>query len=138
MKDETSEFSFILKSSEHSVGVFVTHDIKNGTYLDLFPGQAAGVNPNRVLKKSDVPHVFWGFCIERAKGEMMCPQNFNALPIGWYLNHSALHANATHKNPDDKDYLWYASRDIFAGEEILIDYNTLGEPESAKEEYYKK
>ena len=48
-----------------------------------------------------------------------------------YLNHSKT-PNAYHKN-----YNYYALRDIKAGEEITIDYNTLEEPEEAKEDFYK-
>ncbi len=53
------------------------------------------------------------------------------MPIGWYLNHAKV-PNASR----DKSYRWYASRDIKAGEEITIDYNSLEEPEEAKEGYY--
>ncbi len=35
-ENKTTEFSFILKPAEYGVGVFVTHNIKNGTYLRLF------------------------------------------------------------------------------------------------------
>ena len=34
--DKTDEFSFVLKSSEHGIGVFTVHDIKKGTHLRLF------------------------------------------------------------------------------------------------------
>lgn len=61
---------------------------------------------------------------------MICPQDFGAMAIGWYMNHSK-NANATHK-----DYYWEAARNIEEGEEILIDYNLFGEPEESKENYY--
>jgi SET domain-containing protein len=48
------------------------------------------------------------------------------------LNHSET-PNAVHR-----DYEYYALVNIRAGEEITIDYNSLGEPEDAKEDYYKK
>ncbi len=53
------------------------------------------------------------------------------MEIGWYVNHSNT-PNAHHLN-----YKYYALRDIKAGEEIVIDYNTLEEAEEAKEDYYK-
>ena len=62
---------------------------------------------------------------------MACPNDFSHMSIGWYLNHSS-NPNAEHKN-----YVYYSIRDIKAGEEILIDYNTLEEPEELKENYYK-
>lgn len=53
------------------------------------------------------------------------------MPVGWYINHSET-PNAVHK-----DYNFYACCDISAGEEITIDYNTLEEPEEAREDFYK-
>ncbi len=54
------------------------------------------------------------------------------------MNHSE-DANAIrgeNNNPDRK-YQWYAARDIKAGEEILINYNSLEEPEESKKDYYR-
>ena len=62
---------------------------------------------------------------------MRCPKDFGCMEIGWYLNHSKT-PNAYHRN-----YEYYALRDIKTGEEITVDYNTLEEPEEAKENYYK-
>ncbi len=134
MKDKTDEFSFILKPSSHGVGVFATHNIKQGTYLRLFSKQDEGVNPDRELPKEDVPASFRGYCVDRGD-TVICPRDFGEMPIGWYLNHSRT-PNARHSNLKE-DYLWYASRDILAGEEILVDYNSLEEPPGAKEGYYR-
>ncbi len=132
----TNEFSFILKPSQHGVGVFATHDIKKGTFLRLFGDE----NPNepdntflncRFLKKEDIPEPFKDFCVFREKGILICPKDFGRMPVGHYLNHSKT-PNAEHKN-----YYFFASRDIPTGEEITIDYNTLEEPEESKEFYYK-
>ncbi len=59
---------------------------------------------------------------------MHCPGDFGRMELGWYLNHSR-QPNVFHKN-----YHYYTSRDIKKGEELTIDYNSLGEP--AKEKYY--
>ena len=61
---------------------------------------------------------------------MMCPRDFACMELGWYLNHS--------KNPNayHNDYEFYALTDIKVGQEILIDYNSLEEPEEGKEDYY--
>ena len=60
---------------------------------------------------------------------MICPSDFGALPIGWYVNHSPIPNAAPGKNPNQhRRYRWYANRDITKGEEILFDYKNLGEP----------
>jgi len=127
--DLTNEFSFILKPAEFGVGVFAVHDIKQGTYLRLFREKDAPlVSIDR--KVTDVPEVFRLFCLWRGDS-MKCPSDLGRMEIGWHLNHS--------KNPNAQhvDYEYYASRDIKAGEEIVIDYNSLEESEEDKDEYYK-
>jgi SET domain-containing protein len=130
MRDVTDEFSFILKPSSHGIGVFAVHDIKNGTYLRLFGNEKLLENKTRTMNKKDVPEIFQDYCIDRGK-TLICPEDFGYMPVGWYLNHSK-EFNAIHKN-----YNWYASRDIVAGEEILIDYNSLEEPDEARKDFYK-
>jgi hypothetical protein len=129
MENKTTEFSFILKAAKYGVGVFATHDIKKGTYLRLFNEE--NVEVSRLRNKKDVPEVFQEYCVDR--GDMLlCPSDFGHMEVGWYLNHSK-DPNAYHK-----DYNYYALRDIKEGEEIIIDYNTLEEPEESKKEYYSK
>ncbi|MBI2068778.1 MAG: SET domain-containing protein [Candidatus Yanofskybacteria bacterium] len=126
----TTEFSFILKPSEHGIGVFAVHDIKAGTYLRLFAGETELTDRSVKRNKKDVPEFFRQYCVDR--GEiLMCPQDFGHMELGWHLNHSKM-PNAYHKNYD-----YYALRDIKEGEEITVDYNFLEEPEEAKEDYYK-
>lgn len=63
----------------------------------------------------------------------VCAQNvLIAWKIGWYINHSR--EPNIHKIGEDHIV---TSRAIKAGEEILIDYNQLNEPEHLKEDYYK-
>ncbi len=130
MKKQTNEFSFILKPSNHGVGVFAVHDIAKGTYLRLFGNEKLFENRIRILKTNDIPAPFHDYCMNRGD-ELVCPEDFGQMPVGWYLNHSK-NPNAHHQN-----YNWYAFRDIMAGEEILIDYNSLEEPAEAKVNYYK-
>jgi len=130
MRNKTDEFSFVLKPSEHGVGVFATHDIKAGTYLRIFGDEGAPVDVAVIRKKEDVPESFRKYCVDR--GDILeCPKDFGCMEIGWLLNHSGT-PNAYHKN-----YEYHALRDIKVGEEITIDYNSLNEPEENKEEYYK-
>lgn len=128
-KNITDEFSFILKPSRHGIGVFVAHDIAEGTYLRLFGEKGELKDQTRLFSKEKIPELFRGYCVDRG-ALLICPLDFGYMPIGWYLNHSKK------PNAKQRDYHWYASRDIFAGEEITIDYNTLEEPDEAKEDYY--
>lgn len=132
MKNETNEFSFILKPSEHGVGVFTTHDIANDTRLRLWGNQTEDdVDRSRIFDKEAVPKAFRGYCVDRGD-KLLCPNDFGLMEIGWYVNHSDI------PNAYQKNYKWfYAKRDIKEGEEILIDYNSLNEPEKNKEDYYK-
>ncbi len=129
--DTTSEFSFILKPSQRGIGVFATHDIKKGTLLRLFSEAKS-----RLLPKGEVPVPFRDYPVDRGD-QWKCPPDFGAMAVGWYLNHSK-NCNAAPGPIVDDDWEYYATRDIAAGEEILIDYNALGEPEDAKEDYYSK
>src|SRR3989338_3736835 len=117
--DTTNEFSFLLKPSQHGIGVFAAHGIKEGTYLKLFRDKK-DARVAIVRKKEDVPDYFRQYCLDRGD-TLLCPQDFSRMEIGWHLNHSKT-PNAYHR-----DYNYYASRDIVAGEEILIDYNSLEE-----------
>lgn len=130
MEDKTTEFSFILKPAEHGIGVFAAHDIKKDTYLRVFGDENVDSDVSIMIKKEDVPKYFQQYCVDRGDS-LRCPADFGRMEVGWHLNHSK-NPNAYHKNYD-----YYALRDIKAGEEITIDYNSLEEPEEAKEDYYK-
>lgn len=132
MENETTEFSFVLKPSEYGVGVFAAHDIKQGTYLRLFGHEQEEDKLPPKRKPEEVPEFFQQYCLER-EGFLYCPADFGAMPVGWYLNHSTT-PNADH----DAEYKYHALRDIKAGEEITIDYNSLEEPEEKKADYYRK
>ena len=131
MQNRTTELSFILKPAEYGVGVFTVHDIREGTYLRLFGDENAPIDVAVVRKKEDIPEFFHQYCNDRGD-TMICPKDFGCMEIGWFLNHSK-EPSAHHKN-----YEFYALRDIKAGEEITIDYNTLEEPEEAKRDFYEK
>ena len=130
MRNETNEFSFILKPSKHGIGVFATHDIAKDTYLLLFAQEEDIELESLARPKESVPELFRQFCVDRGN-TLYCPLNFSSMPVGWHMNHSK-NANARH----DPSYKYYATRDIVAGEEITTNYNELGEPEEIKEPYY--
>lgn len=130
--NQTSEFSFILKPSNHGIGVLAVHDIDKDTHLRLFGDKETVTLRSIARPKDTVPEVFQQFCMDRGD-ELICPKDFGHMYVGWYLNHS--------KSPNafrDDDFKWYALRDIKAGEEITIDYNSLEEPIEAKEDYYNQ
>ncbi len=131
MLDKTTEFSFVLKSVKYGIGVFAAHDIKEGAHLRLF-GDRENIDLRSIIRsRKDVPEEFRQYCMDRGD-KLVCPEDFGQMHVGWYLNHS--------NNPNtkrDKDYKWYASQNIKTGEEITINYNSLEEPEEAKEDFYK-
>jgi SET domain-containing protein len=127
--ETTNEFSFVLKPSVHGIGVFAAHDIMAETYLRLFGNEDKTNDVSVIRNKKDVPEFFRTYCVDRGE-ELLCPADFGCMELGWHVNHSST-PNAHHKN-----YEFYALRDIKAGEEITINYNTLEEPDNSKEEYY--
>jgi len=61
MKDipsKTTEFSFILKSSSFGIGVFATHDIKDGSHLRLFGDKDKQKDVSTVRKKRMFQNLF--------------------------------------------------------------------------------
>lgn len=134
LKGETDEFSFILKPSKvcDGVGVFATHGIASGTRLRVFGEQIEDdVDRARIFDKNALPEIFHGYCVDDGE-KFLCPADFGSMPIGWHINHSEA-PNAYQKNRK----WYYAARDIIEGEEILIDYNSLGEPMESREDFYK-
>lgn len=123
-----TEFTFILQPSIlGGIGVFATHDIPMGTRL------FSGIFAPRTMKSANVPEAFKKYCIYLNDEECICPERFDRMEIGWYINHS--HQPNILK---DADKHLVALRDIKQGEEIVIDYNSLNEPEHLKEDYYKR
>lgn len=123
-----TEFSFILKPSQISgVGVFATHDISRGTIL------FSGNHVQRRMKRKDIPSEFLSYCVLLNDEECIAPERFDRIEIGWYLNHS----NKPNVSliPDSR---MVAIKDIKAGEEILLDYDELKEPEHLRDDYYSK
>ena len=130
MKNETDQFSFILRPSTikgAGVGVFALHDIAKDTHMAVF----AENFQEEIRKTEDIPKELRGYCIAQKDGTLLCPKYFNRMDIGSYLNHSDT-PNIIH-TPEG----YFSLRDIKAGEEIFADYRELGEPETAREDFYK-
>lgn len=145
---QTTEFSFMLKPSTiegAGVGVFAVHHIPAGAKAFMTSFSI------RRIKRSLVPTILAQYCLLIDDEEMLCPTNFGCMEIGWYINHSDK-PNIAHEKTIPLSELtltdneintlkprpFIAIRDIKAGEEILLDYNSLGEPEHLKESYYKR
>jgi SET domain-containing protein len=129
---EMNEFSFILGPSsiiDAGIGVFATRDIATGSRLDLFPPGYI----SRRRHESEIDLQFIKYCDAEEDGYWRTPDDFSRMEVGWYLNHS-FEPNATCKEADE----FYALRDIAAGDEVLIDYNELNEPEDKKDAFYKR
>lgn len=97
------------------------------------------------MKVKDVPTPLLQYCIYISDDECLCPERFDRMEIGWYINHSST-PNIAKKNKvsnneavrNVKERIVHAIQDIKAGDEILIDYNHLDEPEHLKEDYYRE
>lgn len=132
MSAEWNEFSCILKPSTipgAGIGVFAAQNFKKGDHM--FKKE-----PFRIRKTANIPQAFVQYCIHINDAECRAPERFDALHVGWFINHSAT-PNIAYLNDQTSDYWSYATRDIQEGEEIVMDYNTLGEPDYLKEVYYK-
>lgn len=137
---QCTEFSFVLKSSSiEGIGVFATHDIPAGATL-LNNSFAL-----RKLKTEDVPADLIKYCVYLNDQECLCPERFDRLETGWFINHSStpnIARTRSEYTPDEinsnKPRPFIAIKDIKAGEEILVDYNYLNEPEHLKENFYRK
>lgn len=131
MRERTDEFSFVLRPStieQGGIGVFALHDIAPGVWLEVFPR----AYQSRRFRAHELHVALRSYCTAKANDVYACPQQFNRMYIGWYMNHSPT------PNADwDQDLGGYNSiRPIAAGDEILIDYNLFEEPEDKKEPFY--
>jgi len=132
MRNTTDRFSFMLKPStiaEGGVGVFLLHDVAEGTYMEVFLKDFE----EEVVSSNDVPEALQGYCLDQEDGKLLCPKFFNRMDIGNYLNHSD---NANLRWEEGKGY--FSKRDIKAGEELFADYRELGEPKDGWDDYIQK
>ena len=107
-------------SKIQGAGVFAIRDIPKG--VDAFKGDYSK------FKKYKIKTVMKGLSPDRRKmyedfcvfnGEYMwCPENFNHITLGWFLNHS----NTPNMAPNKEENSFVALRKIKAGEELTFDY----------------
>jgi hypothetical protein len=128
--DVTSELSFGLGPSPFGIGVFALHAITAGTPLKLCGDDEAEIS--RTVPVAEVPEALLKYCIPVSATEVIRPNDFGCMQMIWYVNHSFA-PNAAHEG-----FRYRALRDIAEGEEITIDYNTLGIPPELCENYFRK
>lgn len=117
-------YARIQPSKIHGVGVFAIRNIPRGTKLFEEDDSELTWKTKSELSLNELPEnlrqLYDQFCLIKAKGEEYgCPESFNRMTVAWYLNHS--------KKPNvgcDKEYSFYALRDIKTGEELRADYHT--------------
>jgi len=115
------------------VGVFAICNIKqNSPIFGDDDDNMVWVNRKNITRLAKpLRELYDDFAVIKNKGTKYgCPRNFNLLTLSWYLNES--------KNPNvrcDKDYKFFALRDIKAGEELTVDYSAYSE--SPKANRYK-
>ena len=118
---------FILKPSQTSgIGVFPVQAISRGSFLPLNPQNYR----TRLVNSQEVPAELLEYCIARGGSTYECPEDFARMELSWYLNLSFT-PNITRK-PEG----FIALCDIAKDQELLLDYNDLGEPNDKKEDYY--
>ena len=128
--DETTDLSFALGPSPWGIGVFALHAIVAGTALKLCGDDEAEIS--HTVSIEAVPEALLKYCIPVSATEVIRPNDFGCMQMIWYVNHSFA-PNAAHEG-----FRYRALRDIAEGEEITIDYNTLGIPPELCEDYFRK
>jgi uncharacterized protein len=103
------------------VGVFATADIPVGTVLhELFADDDVRFVPWAVFAALDLPAGLKDNFPVRYDDGAYLPRDLNRMSVGWFLN-DGRDPNLAH----DPGHVYFALRDIRAGEELLIDYDQL-------------
>lgn len=112
-------------SKIHGVGVIAIQNIKKGARIFYGDEDTKMVWVEKDKLKGlpkEIKKLYDDFCVvidKKGKKLYGCPVNFNQMTVSWYLNHS--------EKPNvgcDKEYVFYALRDIKKGEELTVNYNT--------------
>lgn len=133
-KMKVSEFSLILKPStipDAGIGAFAVRDLPEGEVVS----NSKNI-PHVVLHRNDIPDEFVHYCIAQGNDMWLCPKDFNKMECAWFINHSDTPNIGLFFEGEDR--LLKTIRNVEKGEELVMDYNELDEPEHEKESYYKK
>ncbi len=111
------------------VGVFAIRKIPKGTHIFRGDEETKLTETTKSSLRVVAPELrklYEDFCIIEDRGETYrCPTNFNLMTISWYLNEPAPGNKANVRC--GRNDLFYALRDIKAGEELTVDYKTYNE-----------
>ena len=123
-------YTRLAPSKIHGVGVFAISNIKKGTPLFYGDDEKLLWVTSKEIRKLpvEIRKLYRDFAVER-DGRYGCPRNFNQLTVAWYLN-----SPEGRQKPNvrcNREYEFFALRDIKRGEELTVDYRTYsGEPEA--------
>ena len=119
----------ILKPSKiHGIGCFTVRKIRKGEIVkNLWDNKDYKFVYDRkklltCLKYPKKKLLYETYCIKTTSG-WWCPLDFKRMSVVWYLNHS----NKPNIVSNDEGCTYRATRDIKAGEELMIDYKELDE-----------
>ena len=110
------------------IGVFAGMDIRQGT--NVFPNDDREI---RWIAKDELDRaqpsdfhraLYHDFAI-RDGGRLGCPPSFDRLTVGWYVNEPA--AGDEPNLRASADYCLIAARDIRAGEELTVRYDSFSD-----------
>jgi methylase of polypeptide subunit release factors len=118
-------FARLAPSSIHGIGVFAQQRIEAGTNVFANDRREIDWVPAAVLEDGAIPprrrQFYADFAIRRGT-ELGCPDNFNLLTVGWYLNEPLAGEQPNIVATADFDLV--AMRDIEAWEELTVDYSS--------------
>lgn len=112
-------------SAIHGVGVFALAAIAEGTNVfarDQRP--LTWVDAASLEGIAPFERAFYEDFAIRRSGYFGCPESFDQLSVGWYVNEPN-YGEAPNLVPTPDDQL-IAARDIAAGEELTVDYAAFG------------
>jgi hypothetical protein len=110
-------------SEVHGIGVFAIRPIPEGA--PIFPNDRhsicwVGVDELERSEPDEAARRFYADFGIRRGDRIGCPQSFETLTPGWYLNEPPDGGEANVRS--GPDFGFFAARDIAEGEELLIDY----------------
>jgi len=117
-------FLVVKPSKISGVGVFTMTPIAKGAFIPVFGNDPSIFVSLKGRRKEEI-RLIKNYCIACGK-KYECPRNWHHMEIGWYLNHSRK-PNALYRQQKNGELVYYAKRNIKAGEEITIDYKVFGE-----------